>query len=92
MGSTGTLNDVAAALLWLVADLLPALLVLAGGAGGVGLASMAGFKLWQLVQQGDRHSGQGSALGWVLGIIAGALLTLFAVWVALFSFLFTGWG
>lgn len=92
MGSTGTLNDVAAALLWLVADLLPALLVLAGGAGGVGLASVAGFKLWQHIQQGDRYSGQDSALGWVLGVVAGALLTLFAVWVGLFSFLFTGWG
>ena len=92
MRSTGTLNDVAAAVLWVVADLLPALLVLAGGVGGVGLAGMAGFKLWQLVQQGDRHNGQDSALGWVLGIVAGALLTLFAVLVGLFSFLFTGWG
>ena len=91
MGAGGTLNDVIAAILWIVAVLLPACLVLVGGVGGLALASAAGFKLWQHVQEGERHNSQGTALGWALGIVAGALMTLFSVWVGLFSFLYTGW-
>ena len=91
MGSTGTLNDVIAALLTLVADILPVALVVIGGAGGAALAGVAGYKLWEHVQFGDRRSMQGTVFGWTLGFVAGALMTMFSVWVAFFSFLYTGW-
>ena len=58
--------------------------------GGVALASTAAWKLWQHVQDGERQRGEGTALGWVLGIVAGSLVTVFSLFVGLASLVFTG--
>ena len=92
METTGTLEDVLASVNWALSVAAPLLLVIVGAVGGVGLAGTAGFHLWQHVQDGGPGRSQGTALGWVMGIVAGALLTMFSVFIGLFSFLFTGWG
>ena len=91
MAGAGTLTDVLATMQAAVVAASEAMPI-AGGVGGVALAANAGVKLWEIVQAGEQHRGQGTAWGWALAFVVGSLMTLYSVFVGLASFAFTGWG